>query len=339
MIDVKGTQRENALSQGRSVADARHHGIVSRNARMLELICLIEQVASLRSTVLIQGESGTGKELVSRAIHQLGERAAKPFISVPCAALAETLLESELFGYEKGAFTGAGAQKKGKFELADGGTLVLDEIGDIPRKLQTDLLRVLQERSFYRVGGTREVRVDVRIIAATNRDLRTAVDEGFFREDLFYRINVIGIRIPPLRNRREDIPLLTDYFIRRFNHVLDRRIDGVTRGALGLLMEYDWPGNVRELENAIERAMVTCQQGTLGEKAFHFLRRENRRAGWSVPERMTLQELERVAIETTLERTKGNIKASASILGIDRSTLYDKIKRYEIPRKRSSPSG
>ncbi|MFZ0428314.1 MAG: sigma-54 factor interaction domain-containing protein, partial [Acidobacteriota bacterium] len=187
---MKGTQRENALPQGRSVADARLHGIVSRNARMLELICLIEQVASLRSTVLIQGESGTGKELVSRAIHQLGERAAKPFISVPCAALAETLLESELFGYEKGAFTGAGAQKKGKFELADGGTLVLDEIGDIPRKLQTDLLRVLQERSFYRVGGTREVRVDVRIIAATNRDLRTAVEEGFFREDLFYRINV-----------------------------------------------------------------------------------------------------------------------------------------------------
>jgi transcriptional regulator with PAS, ATPase and Fis domain len=301
---------------------------------MLETLQLIEQISSLRSTVLIQGESGTGKELVARAIHCSGKRAAKPFVSVPCAALAETLLESELFGYEKGAFTGAGSQTKGKFELADGGTLVLDEIGDIPPKLQADLLRVLQERCFYRVGGNDEVVVDVRIIAATNRNLKAAVREGSFREDLFYRVNVIGIRLPPLRERREDIPLLARYFMERFTREMNRPVEDLSEGAVRLLMAHDWPGNVRELENAIERAIVVCRERVLGEEHFEFLQRRDRSQGWSIPEHMTLKEIEKRAIVTTLERTGGNIKESAAILGIDRSTLYEKIKRYAIPVRR-----
>jgi transcriptional regulator with PAS, ATPase and Fis domain len=301
---------------------------------MLETLQLIEQISSLRSTVLIQGESGTGKELVARAIHCSGKRAAKPFVSVPCAALAETLLESELFGYEKGAFTGAGSQTKGKFELADGGTLVLDEIGDIPPKLQADLLRVLQERCFYRVGGNDEVVVDVRIIAATNRNLKAAVREGSFREDLFYRVNVIGIRLPPLRERREDIPLLARYFMERLTREMNRPVEDLSEGAVRLLMAHDWPGNVRELENAIERAIVVCRERVLGEEHFEFLQKRDRSQGWSIPEHMTLKEIEKRAIVTTLERTGGNIKESAAILGIDRSTLYEKIKRYAIPVRR-----
>lgn len=301
---------------------------------MLETLQLIEQISSLRSTVLIQGESGTGKELIARAIHCSGKRAAKPFVSVPCAALAETLLESELFGYEKGAFTGAGSQTKGKFELADGGTLVLDEIGDIPPKLQADLLRVLQERCFYRVGGNDEVVVDVRIIAATNRNLKAAVREGSFREDLFYRVNVIGIRLPPLRERREDIPLLARYFMERLTREMNRPVEDLSEGAVRLLMAHDWPGNVRELENAIERAIVVCRERLLGEEHFEFLQKRDRSQGWSIPEHMTLKEIEKRAIVTTLERTGGNIKESAAILGIDRSTLYEKIKRYAIPVRR-----
>ncbi len=334
MFHEEGIPKRRSLPSTRSTGETPVCAIVTRNSRMLEILQLIEQISSLRSTVLIQGESGTGKELVARAIHCFGERASRPFISVPCAALAETLLESELFGYEKGAFTGAGSQTKGKFELADGGTLVLDEIGDIPPKLQADLLRVLQERRFYRVGGNDEVEVDVRIIAATNRNLREAVREGSFREDLFYRINVVGIRIPPLRERREDIPLLARHFVAKLSRELNRPVESLSERAVRLLVGYDWPGNVRELENAIERAMVICRGKVLEEEGFEFLHRRDHGPGWTIPERMTLRELEKRAILTTLERTGGNIKASASILGIDRSTLYEKIKRYGIPRKR-----
>ncbi len=331
-LRVRALQRENAILRKKLRRQYRLHDIVSKNPKMHEIFRLIEQVAGLRSTVLIQGESGTGKELVARAIHFSGDRSAKPFITVSCGALTETLLESELFGHEKGSFTGATARRKGKFELAEGGTLFLDEIGDIPPKLQVDLLRVLQERSFYRVGGTEEVRVDVRIIAATNRDLRAAVEQGAFREDLYYRLNVINISIPPLRQRREDIPLLADFLLDRLAHELGREIDGLTEGALRLLMNYDWPGNVRELENALERALVTCQQRTLDQQDFAFLLRDERRIGWSIPPNMSLQELERLAIASALERTRGNIKASAQLLGIDRSTLYEKIRRYGLTR-------
>jgi DNA-binding NtrC family response regulator len=332
ILKVKKLQRENIILRKKISRHYHHRDVITKNARMEEILGLARDVASLRSTVLIRGESGTGKELVARAIHYSGERAAKPFITVSCAALTETLLESELFGYEKGSFTGAGAQTKGKFELADGGTIFLDEIGDISPKLQADLLRVLQERRFYRVGGSEEVPVDVRVIAATNKDLMEEVRQGRFRDDLYYRLNVIEIGLPPLRERREDIPLLAEHFMERIGHELGKEIGSIAPGALKLLLGYDWPGNVRELQNAIERAIVTCRNGLLDEADFAFL---NHRSGperpWEVPD-VPLNELERRAIIAALERRQGNIKETANALGIDRSTLYDKLKRYEIQR-------
>jgi DNA-binding NtrC family response regulator len=333
IVKVKNLQRENSILRKKLNRQYVVQDIVTKNARMHDLLALCQEVASLRSTVLIQGESGTGKEMVARAIHNGGDRAQKPMVSVSCAALAETLLESELFGYEKGAFTGAGEQKRGKFELADGGSIFLDEIGDIPAKLQVDLLRVLQERCFYRVGGSQEVRVDVRVIAASHVNLQQAVADGKFREDLYYRLNVIEIRIPPLRERREDVPLLARHFLERLAHELGKDIHDISEGALKLLMDYNWPGNVRELENTIERAMVTCRNHTLTEESFAFLATNGSMGRvWAPPAGMNLQEMERVLIVSTLQRTNGNIKESAGILGIDRSTLYEKIKKYEIPR-------
>ncbi len=332
ILKLKKLQSENAILRKKISRQYRHHDIITKNPRMEELLALTHDIASLRSTVLIRGESGTGKELVARAIHFSGDRAAKPFITVSCAALTETLLESELFGYEKGAFTGANAQAKGKFELADGGTILLDEIGDISPKLQADLLRVLQERRFYRVGGNAEVEVDVRIIAATNKNLADEVKQGRFREDLYYRLNVIEIRIPPLRERREDIPLLAEHFVQRISCELGKDIDisGVSPAALKLLIAYDWPGNVRELENVIERAIVTCRNGTLDEQDFSWLQKSpGASQNWEVPD-VSLDELERKAIVAALERKHGNVKEASAALGIDRSTLYDKLKHYEI---------
>ena len=333
IVKVKNLQRENSILRKKLNRQYVVQDIVTKNARMHDILSLCQDVASLRSTVLIHGESGTGKEMVARAIHNSGDRAQKPMVSVSCAALAETLLESELFGHEKGAFTGADQQRRGKFELADGGTIFLDEIGDISPKLQVDLLRVLQERSFYRVGGSQEVRVDVRAIAATHVNLQQAVADGKFREDLYYRLNVIEIRIPPLRERREDVPLLARHFLERLSHELGKDIHDISEGALRLLMDYNWPGNVRELENSMERAIVTCKNHVLTEDCFAFLAM-NGLAGkvWAPPAGMSLQEMEKVLITATLQRTNDNIKESAGILGIDRSTLYEKIKRYEIPR-------
>jgi transcriptional regulator with PAS, ATPase and Fis domain len=255
-------------------------------------------------------------------------------VAVSCAALAEGLLESELFGHEKGSFTGAAGQKKGKFELAHGGTIFLDEIGDISPRVQVDLLRVLQERRFFRVGGTEEVEVDVRVVAATHRDLEADVREGRFREDLYYRLNVINVRIPPLRERREDVPLLAQEFVDRLSHELGRPVTGISDEALRVLMDHDWPGNVRELENAIERALVSCKSGVLTADDVAFLRPAATPAGdgLRLPAGFTLQDLERQYIAVTLQRTRGNVKAAADALGIDRSTLYEKIKKYEISR-------
>jgi DNA-binding NtrC family response regulator len=331
IIKVKRLQRENLILRKKLQRRYQFHDIISKSPRMLEVLELAREVASLRSTVLIRGESGTGKELVARAIHFSGSRAQKPFIAVSCAALAETLLESELFGYEKGSFTGAAERKKGKFELADGGTIFLDEIGDIGPKLQADLLRVLQERSFYRVGGSEEVQVDVRVIAATHKDLRAMVEEGQFREDLYYRLNVIEIHIPPLRERREDIPLLAEHFVERLSHELGKPVDEIAQDAMRLLMDHAWPGNVRELENAIERAIVSCRGRTLTAEDFSFLR-NNGPAKVQIPDNLTLAEMERLMIEATLRRTGGNVKEAAASLGIDRSTLYEKLKRYGIER-------
>ncbi len=333
IIKVKNLERENTILRQKLLGQYTFHDIISKNAKMMEIFSLVKEIASLRSTVLIQGESGTGKELVARAIHYSGDRTEKPFVAVSCAALAETLLESELFGHEKGAFTGAMSQKQGKFELADGGTILLDEIGDISPKLQLDLLRILQEKSFYRVGGSEELRVDVRVIAATHVDLLDAVQQGKFREDLFYRLNVINIHIPPLRARIEDIPLLTKGFIERLSHELGKNVSDISEGALKKLMEHPWPGNVRELENAIERAIVTCKERVLSENDFQFLNggKKETRDRPALPA-MKLEELEKEAIIAAIKRTEGNIKEAAVQLGIDRSTLYDKIKHYNIQR-------
>ncbi|MFN8094747.1 MAG: sigma-54 dependent transcriptional regulator [Vicinamibacteria bacterium] len=332
IIRVKNLERENAILRRKLTRQYRFHDLVSKNARMAAVFELAREVASQRSTVLVQGESGTGKELVARAIHYSGDRGTGPFVPVSCAALAETLLESELFGHERGAFTGATSQRKGKFEIAHGGTLFLDEIGEISAKVQVDLLRVLQERRFFRVGGTEEVEVDVRVIAATNRDLALEVREGRFRDDLFYRLNVIDIRIPPLRERREDVPLLAQEFLDRLSHELGREVTGISDEALRILMDHDWPGNVRELENAIERALVTCKSGVLAAEDLAFLRPGAPADDLRLPAGLTLQDLERQYVAVTLQRTQGNVKAAADALGIDRSTLYEKIKKYGIAR-------
>jgi DNA-binding NtrC family response regulator len=329
ILKLKKLQSENAILRKKLTRQYRHHDIITKNPRMQEILALTQDIASLRSTVLIRGESGTGKELVARAIHFSGSRAEKPFVAVSCAALTESLLESELFGYEKGAFTGASGQAKGKFEVADGGTIFLDEIGDISGKLQADLLRVLQERRFYRVGGTEEVQVEVRVIAATNKNLAEEVQEGRFREDLYYRLNVIEIKLPPLRERREDIPLLAEHFVHRISSELGKDVNGLTAAALKILIAHDWPGNVRELENVIERAIVTCRNGMLDQQDFSWLEGSSKTDIWEIPD-IPLGELERRAILAALERKHGNVKEASTALGIDRSTLYDKLKRYEI---------
>jgi DNA-binding NtrC family response regulator len=331
IIKVKNLQRENMILRKRLTRHYSFQDIISKNARMNEIFDLIKEIASLRSTVLVQGESGTGKELIARAIHYSGARANRPFVAVSCAALAETLLESELFGHERGSFTGANERRRGKFELADGGTIFLDEIGDISAKLQVDLLRVLQERSFFRVGGREELKVDVRVIAATHINLQEAVAAGTFRDDLYYRLNVINIVIPPLRERREDVPLLARTFLERLAHELDKEVSDLSEAALKVLMDHDWPGNVRELENAVERALVTARGRVLTADDFAFLAHGAAvRNGWAAPDNVSLAEVEKQVIMATLRRTGGNIKEAAAGLGIDRSTLYDRLRQYGV---------
>jgi DNA-binding NtrC family response regulator len=331
IIKVKNLQRENMILRKRLTRHYSFQDIISKNARMNEIFDLIREIASLRSTVLVQGESGTGKELIARAIHYSGARANRPFVAVSCAALAETLLESELFGHERGSFTGANERRRGKFELADGGTIFLDEIGDISAKLQVDLLRVLQERSFFRVGGREELKVDVRVIAATHVNLQEAVAAGTFRDDLYYRLNVINIVIPPLRERREDVPLLARTFLERLAHELDKEVSDLSEGALKVLLDHDWPGNVRELENAVERALITARGRVLTAEDFAFLGHGAAvRNGWAAPDNVPLAEVEKQVIMATLRRTGGNIKEAAAGLGIDRSTLYDRLRQYGV---------
>ncbi len=333
IIKLKNLERANALLRKKLTQQYEFHDIISKNPRMAEIFNLIRDVASLKSTVLIGGDSGTGKEMIARAIHQEGGGKDKPFVAVPCAALPESLLESELFGYERGAFTGAVAQRKGKVELADGGTLFLDEIGDISPKMQKDMLRFLQERTFFRVGGTEEIKVDVRVIAATHADLEAAVRKGTFREDLYYRLHVISIHLPALRDRLEDVPLLARHFVETLSHQIGKEVTEISEGAIRVLMSHTWPGNVRELENAVERAIVSCRGHVLSERDFEFLGQTGRSApGWTPPRDLKLAELERLAVEATLRRTSWNIKESAGVLGIDRSTLYDKIKKFGITR-------
>jgi two-component system response regulator AtoC len=310
------------------------HDLISKSSTMQKVFDLAHTIAKSNSNILILGESGTGKELLARAIHNESLRAAGSFIPVSCVALTETLLESELFGHEKGAFTDAIAQKKGKFELADGGTIFLDEIGDISPKLQLSLLRVLQEKEFTRVGGTKSITVDVRIIAATNRDLKKAVDEGKFRDDLYYRLNVIAIELPPLREHKEDIPLLAHHFIEKFNIEMGGKIERIAEEALERLIEYDWPGNVRELENVIERVMVITKGTLIKAEDLHLSPQVIKGKGAaSASDDKTIKAVEKKHIEKILKENNWNIQKSAEKLGIDRVTLYNKIKKYKLTKE------
>ncbi len=308
------------------------HELVSKSAAMQRVFELARVAARSASTILILGESGSGKEVLARAIHQESPRAAAPFVAISCAALTETLLESELFGHEKGAFTGAVARRKGKFELACGGTLFLDEVGEVSPKLQLDLLRVLEERRFQRVGGTETIDAEVRVVAATNRDLQKAVAEGRFREDLYYRLHVIPVTLPPLRDRREDIPLLVQHFLPRLSADLGRPVTGVSPEAMAALVSHTWPGNVRELRNVLERGAVVSTGPVIGLADL----------GLEIPagvgtlvlapegEPLSLEEIERRHVAEVLRWAGGNVTHAARVLGIDRMTLYNKIKRYGL---------
>lgn len=319
-------QQENVRLRETVAEVARPEELIGKSAAMLRVFEAIETVAPTDATVLVTGESGTGKELVARAIHVASPRRFHPLVVIHCGALTETLLESELFGHEKGAFTGAQYRKKGKFEIAEGGTVLLDEIGDISLKTQTDLLRVLQEHEITRVGGTQPIQVDFRCVAATNKDLEKLIADGTFRPDLYYRLNVFRIEIPPLRDRREDIPLLVDHFVRKFSQSMAKRILRVAPAAMALLQSCDWPGNVRELENAVERAMVVASPaGEVPElRPEDFTLKLNHAAASS----RKLEDAERAHILRVLEECGGNQTRAAEALDIDRVTLYNKLKRY-----------
>ncbi len=302
--------------------------LVSSSPAMLEIFNLIEDVAASDAPVLISGETGTGKELVARAVHSRSQRAFGPFVTINCGAQTETLLESELFGHERGAFTGAVKTRRGRLEMADGGTLFLDEIGEIPLKMQVDLLRVLEEKRFHRVGGSNPVQSDFRLICATNRDLSALIRAGQFRQDFYYRINVISLRIPPLRERKEDIPILTEFFRSAFVRETGKAIEGFTPDAIQTLSVYDWPGNVRELKNVIERAVVISKSPRISGRELTFLQADERAESRPV----TLEEMEKMHIQKILDRLDWNITQGAKTLAIDRGTLLRKIKRYGLDR-------
>jgi two-component system response regulator AtoC len=329
-------RRENARLKAEMVGRHEFRGIVARSKPMDAIFRLISKVAEVRSTVLITGESGTGKELVARAIHNSSPRAKGAFVAINCGAIPENLLESELFGHRRGAFTDAHADKRGLFEEAEGGTLLLDEIGELPLQLQVKLLRALQEGIIRRLGDVKDTPVDVRLIAATNRDLAEAVREGRFREDLFYRLNVLPVHVPPLRERPEDIPLLVEHFIALCNRRLNTTVEGVTREAEKLLLCYPWPGNVRELENVVERAMVLTEGGAITPEDLPEKLREPRDpvqqalAGGELSIKKTTRAIEQELIRRALGRTGGNRTAAARLLEISHRALLYKIKDYGI---------
>jgi DNA-binding NtrC family response regulator len=327
-------EQRRLTSENRQLRESLDSGLVGPDAivgdspAIRKMRELIEHVAPTDATVLIRGESGTGKELVARAIHAASPRRYFPIVPVNCGALTETLLESELFGHERGAFTGAQFRRKGKIEMSDGGTLFLDEVGAISPKMQIDLLRVLESREVVRVGANRPVAVDFRVLCATNENLETAVAEGRFREDFYYRINVFTIEVPPLRARRTDIPLLANHFLQHFARQMDKRIEAISPGAMSLLTAHDWPGNVRELANAIERAMVVGQPPAIRPEDLPLLRKNGEAAGGGE----SLADVERRHIAEVLERTGWNVSRTAELLEVDRATVYNKIKRYGLER-------
>jgi Nif-specific regulatory protein len=308
------------------------HNMIGESARMREVYQFLAKVAPTDSTVLLRGESGTGKELAARAIHSNSPRAAKPFVAINCAALTETLLESELFGHEKGAFTGAIVQKKGKLEVADGGTVFLDEMGEMTPALQAKLLRVLQEQEFERVGGTRTIKVDIRLIAATNRDLEEAIKQGRFRQDLYYRLNVLMLEMPPLRERREDIPLLAGYFAAKYGRKCKRQVRGLSAETRACLMDYDWPGNVRELENAIERAVVLGTSDLiLPEDLPDVVLESEPQAGAALTKyHEAIKETKKQLIIKAVEQAGGNYTEAARLLGVQANYLHRLIRNLNL---------
>jgi DNA-binding NtrC family response regulator len=319
-------RRETQFLREQYKERTRFENMIGQSIALQGVFDLIESVAPTDSTVLIKGETGTGKGLAARAIHTKSRRGQGPFVVVNCGAFPEHLLESELFGYQKGAFTDAKITKKGRLELAHGGTLFLDEVGEISTRMQIDLLRVLEDHIFYRVGGTQPIEADFRVIAATNKDLERAIKEGTFREDLYYRLNVISFTMPPLREHKEDIPLLAEYFLHRFAQETNKPVNQIGREALDEMMLYDWPGNVRELGNAVERAVVVGKGPRILPQDLPIFRPEY----VSSAPRRTLREVEIGHLESVLKETRWSVSKSAEILGIDRSTLYDKIKRYDL---------
>jgi len=308
------------------------HNLVGESQPVREVLQFISKVAPTDATVLLSGESGTGKELAARAIHQNSKRADNPFMAVNCAALAESLLESELFGHEKGSFTGALAQKKGRLEIADGGTVFLDEIGELSPPLQVKLLRVLQEREFERVGGTRTIKVDIRLVTATNKNLEAAVNDGSFRQDLYYRLNVVNLEMPPLRNRLEDVPLLANYYAAKYAEKCNRRVTGISTEAQARLVNYDWPGNVRELENAIERAVVlgTTEHILLEDLPDSVLEAESRAAAPATKYHDAVTQTKKQIILSAMQQSKGSFTEAAKLLGVHPNYLHRLIRNLNL---------
>jgi transcriptional regulator with PAS, ATPase and Fis domain len=341
-LDVRHLREENRSLREALGQRYEFKNIVARSARMQEVLATVERIAPTNSTVLLGGESGVGKDLIARAIHQHSRRAAGPFVKINCTAIPENLLESELFGYEKGAFTGAVTSKPGKFELADKGTIFLDEIGDVLPAMQVKLLRVLQEREFERLGGTKTLKVDVRVVAATNQDLRAALEQGTFREDLYYRLNVVPINIPPLREHKEDVPYLVDHFIERFARESGKPIAGITPAAMKLLVDFHWPGNIRELENIIERALALSTGTVIDVSDIRLDLGPAAAAGAAEgapaafpPEGATLEQFEEDIIREALRRANGNKSQAARLLGLSRNALRYRLSKIGVPDEES----
>jgi DNA-binding NtrC family response regulator len=321
--------RENLFLREEYKEKTRFESMIGQSKPMQQIFDLIMDIRDTESTVLITGETGTGKGLAAKAIHTNSPMNTGPFVSVNCGAIPRHIMESELFGHQKGAFTDAREMKKGRLEMAYGGTLFLDEIGEISMRMQIDMLQVLEDKIFYRVGGTQPIETNFRVIAATNRNLEEAIKEKQFREDLYYRLNVITFEMPTLRERKEDIPLLSEHFLRRFIQETNKAVDRISREAMDELMLYEWPGNVRELSNSIERAVVVCKTHTIQPDDLPIFRPEYVECRH---EGTTLSEIEKDHILKILNSNEWNIAKSASILGIDRSTLYNKIKRYQLDK-------
>lgn len=337
-LDFASIRKENRTLKRTFGWQGEGFGMVGHTPKLLQIYDTIRATASSDASVLIEGESGTGKELIATAFHLHSNRAKGPFVRINCAAIPRELIESELFGYKRGAFTGADRDKRGLIEAASGGTLLLDEIAEMPAHLQTKLLRVLQERRLRRLGDEREIPVNFRLLTATNRDTAQAIREGALREDLYFRISTIKIRVPPLRERLDDLALLAEEFLKRYSMKYNKAIRGISQAAFSLLSRYEWPGNVRELESVIERAVLFCQEDTITPEHLpdHVQSTRTNSFRCEIPPYVTMEEIEREAIAQTLERTGGNVKKTAEILNLHRPTLYRRLKRFGL--KSSEPT-